>query len=101
MSIQIDNGTPGPGDELLAPVVRGYFTNEEVVTLNKWLPRFHQTKRTNGKKFLGFWEPCEREFFDEHPRKDLTEEEIAKGMTPGKRIARARAVSRRVMSCVS
>lgn len=76
------------------PPLRGSFTAEEVVTLHKWLPGFQQTKRSNGKKFVGFWEPFEKDYFGEHPLRDLTEEEIAAGLVPGQRLNRLRKVSK-------
>lgn len=82
-----------PPQEPSTEPVRGFFTAEETATLQKWLPRFQQTKRSNGKKFVGFWEPFEKEFFDEHPQKDLTAEQIAAGLNPTKSLARVRKVS--------
>lgn len=93
MSLEITNGQPNHDNEPPAQHLRGLFTAAEVVTLNKWLPRFQQNKRSKGKKFVGFWEPLEKEFFDEHPLKDLTEAEIARGMDKGKCLARMRKVS--------
>lgn len=82
-----------PNDPTQQPP-RGLFTAEELVTLQKYLPQFLQIRRTPGMKLLGFWELLERDFFHDHPFRDLTEEEIAKGMTQATRLARLRQVSK-------
>lgn len=80
------------GNDLTQPP-RGLFTAEEVVTLQKWLPRFLLIKRTPGMKLIGFWELLEKDYFHDHPLKSLTEEEITRAVTPVIRLARLRKVS--------
>lgn len=84
---QLDNDPPEQS-------LRGLFTAEEVVTLQKWLPRFLLIKRTPGIKLIGFWELLEKDYFHDHPLKNLTEEEITRGITPVIRLAQLRKVGK-------
>lgn len=72
---------------------RGTFTVEEAATLQKYLPRFHQIKRTPGMKLPDFWELLEKNYFHAHPLRKLTEEEIARGVGQAYLLARVRKVS--------
>ncbi|KAF7967411.1 hypothetical protein HWV62_34381 [Athelia sp. TMB] len=79
-----------PNVPSLVQRIRGSFTPEELVTLNTWLPRYQQAKRTNGKQLPGFWPPFETQYFKDHPLRALTLEEVAQGMTAKQLLALVR-----------